>query len=94
MLILLEYAELQYKELDATRGFSFSLTENEDFLVGLVKRKQLIPSFCNDWLKSVLHPDCQLESPGGFKNTKFRDHLNKGSQVWGTRTGRFLKLYT
>lgn len=47
MLVFLEYAEL-CKELDITHGFSFSLTEDEDFLVGLGKRKQLIPSFCND----------------------------------------------
>lgn len=71
MLVFLEYAEL-CKELDITHGFSFSLTEDEDFLVGLGKRKQLIPSFCNDsGCNRVLHPDCQLESPGDVKNTKF-----------------------
>lgn len=42
MSVFLEYAELWYEELDATHGFSFSLTGNENFLVGLVKRKQLI----------------------------------------------------
>ena len=78
--------------MQLTYGFSSLFIGNEDFLVGLVKRKQLTPSFCNDsgWNR-ILHPYCLLESSGGFKNTVVWDHWNKG--LWVYSTGRLQKLY-